>query len=65
MFHTIKLISKEMFHTSLGLKVVIEKAGSPVSKGDIVEINNKVYTVLDISFSHDPDDGRIILTVKE
>ena len=58
----IKLTTKEMYHTSLGLKAIVSTSES-LKAGEIIEINGKEYTIKNISFPHNPDDERIVLTL--
>lgn len=59
-----KLTSREMFHTSLGLKIVIDNPKATIHKNDIVEVDNKLYCVEGIDFSKAHTES-IILSVTE
>lgn len=56
-----KLDTIEMFHTSLGLKVIIDKID--VAVNDKIIINGEEYTVIKIDLPPKADDERIILTL--
>lgn len=60
-----KLRSKEMFRTSLGLKIVIDDPEAVIHNGDIVEIDGKQYHINEIGFPKTPENKSIILTVSE
>ncbi len=60
--HMIELTTKEMYHTSLGLKVIVNTS-EILKVGETVLINGKKYRIKAIAFSHNPNDGRIILTL--
>ena len=58
-----KLKLKEMFHTSLGLKMAVEKPEQPLSVGDEVSVNGKNYTVKAITLPPDTSNNFVVVTV--
>ena len=58
-----KLKLKEMFHTSLGLKMAVEKPDQPLSVGDEVSVNGKNYTVKGIILPPDTSNNFVVVTV--
>ena len=60
-----KLISREMFNTSLGLKVIIDRIPNDIKTGDIVLIDSSMFKVKSIALSPKADDESVILTVQE
>lgn len=58
-----KLELIEMFHTSLGLKMVVEKPDQILSVGDEVSVNGKNYIVKGITLPPDTGNNFVVITV--